>query len=343
MMIGRRGMLMAGGSLAALHAFGEGPAAAQSLDALATTAAGEDEALWYESSPADQADKVVAAFRRRFPRVRLRHVRLVAGTELSSRIIQESQAGATTADVGTMAINNLLGLAERNLLAEVDWVALGAPPGLVSTPYSVATTATVYVLLYNTRQVSEAEAPRGWDDLLSPRWTGKLGLWINAQPFAHLGKTWGEVRTVEFVERLVAQKPMIYRSTFPMAQAVAAGELDVGVVVYHAALPALRARAPVKLVTADPVPFNTLHTVVLRGTKSPNCARLLGAWFGSSEGARAYEDATDRGIHRDLDTRTAETRRNHTLSEFPPNETSQYISLLEKLNGILRRGGRPVD
>ncbi len=55
---------------------------------LAKDAAKVGDIIWYESSPEDQADKIVAAFEKRFPGLKIEHVRDTGGNSIGARIIQ---------------------------------------------------------------------------------------------------------------------------------------------------------------------------------------------------------------------------------------------------------------
>jgi len=315
-------------------------ARADAIDALAREAAAEPPILFYESSPQDQLDQVTGAFERRFPGVRVRGVRLIGGSEIGSRIIQETQAGARTADVAAGGKEGLLQLIARGLVGEADWVGLGVPRPLVANPSVVVTGATPLVVMVNTRAVPEAEVPRSWDDLLAPRWVGQIGTWASSGLLANLGGVWGEARTVDYVERFARQRPLLYRSLFTLSQAVASGELPVGVGSHHAALPALRAGAPLRLSFLDPTPVSSICSFFVKATRSPSAAKLLILWQTSEEGAQIYESITGRGVHLGRATRTAEMLRGLQLAEYELADLDKLVALRIRLTEILQSGGK---
>jgi iron(III) transport system substrate-binding protein len=199
--------------------------------------------------------------------------------------------------------------------------------------------ASVYVVLYNTQLVPEAQAPRTWEDLLDPRWRGRLGTWSSAAGIAHLPKAWGIERATDYVRRFAAQEPLLYASTFPLAQAVASGELAVALGIFHTAQPPIQQGAPIRVVALEPTTISTIYTYVARNTRQPNAAKLLVAWLMTPEGAKAYEDATARGSIV-LGPNTAQLVRGKTVVEFPPAELDQFTRLLEQYNELLKQGGR---
>ena len=119
---------------------------AQSLPQLATAAEKKPAVVWYESSPAEQGDKVIAAFNKRYPNVKVRQTRLVGGNELAVRTVQEMQARGYTGDVLTGGADHLWAIKERGYLESVDWAALNVPKTLTPSPHMMATTASVYVV-----------------------------------------------------------------------------------------------------------------------------------------------------------------------------------------------------
>jgi ABC-type Fe3+ transport system substrate-binding protein len=312
------------------------PAAAQPLADLAAAAAKKPPVVWYESSPAEQIDKVVAAFNKRHPQVKVRHVRLIGGNELAVRTVQEVQARGYTADLLTGGADHITQLKARGLLETVDWAKLGVPKAYVPIPEMVATTASVYVALWNTRKVSEAESPKTWENVLDPKWTGRMGSWVRAAAFAQLAATQGPDTAKKQLERFVQLRPMLFKSTFPLAQAVAAGEVDVAIGFYHSTLPPIRAGAPVAMRALDVVPMHMIYSAVTKGAKNTEGGKLLLAWLSTDEGAIAYEEATGRGNPLVPGTKTAKLIAGRRISEWPPEKSDQlgalnehYIKLLE--------------
>ena len=310
----------------------------QSLDKLAAEAAKHGSVIWYESSPDNQAREIAAAFSKRFPNVKLEHVRLVGGNAIGGRIVQESQGGARTADLALVGNSLMIPLEQRQLLKKVDWQSLGVPAKLTPSPYAITGTAVFYVILYNTNLVKPEDAPKGWNDVLDPRWKGKIGVWVRAEGETALAAVWGADKVADFIKKLNANKPIILKSTFPLAQQVGAGELSVGLGIYHTAQPPLRKGAPLKIVIPDPTPVDMLYNVVPAHAQNPAGGELLGMWLATPEGAKAYEDATSRGNPLIRGTKTEELLRNVKLAEFPPSKAKVEAELAARFNKLLQSG-----
>jgi iron(III) transport system substrate-binding protein len=309
-----------------------------SLNKLALEAAKAGNVIWYESSPDDQAQQIVAAFNKRFLDVKLEHIRDTGGNSVGARIVQESQGNARTADIATVGNSILMPLIARNLVAKVDWTGLGAAPKTTPSPYAITCTAVVYVIIYNTNLVKEADAPRNWMDLLNPRWSGQIGVWVRAEGEGALSAAWGEDKVADYIKKLNANRPVLEKSTFPLAQQIAAGELLVGLGIYHAAQPALERGAPIKIVMTDPAAVDTLYDIVPAPAKNPSGGELVALWLDSPEGARVYEDATKRGNPMIEGTKTEALLRGRTIAEYPPEQSEREAEVVERFNKLLESG-----
>ncbi|MGI9625944.1 MAG: ABC transporter substrate-binding protein [Longimicrobiales bacterium] len=309
-----------------------------SLDELAGLTAEEGPALWYDSSPEDQGRAVTEAFNRRYPSASVRHVRLVGGLDIAARMVLEARSPGEASDVATLAAEQAHGLQSRDLLSNVPWARYGVDESMIAAPFAVATAAAVYVVLFNTDLLTKEEAPSSWDDFLGARWAGRLGAWVSPHPLVQMVPAWGADRTTNYAAAFAAQEPILYRSTFPLAQAVASGELPAALGIWHAARPAIEAGAPLSTALLDPTPVSTLYTVVPANAPRPYTARLFAAWLASDEGALAYEEATGRGNPGTPATETARLLQGRATSEFPFSEAAEAGEWMERLGATLRAG-----
>jgi ABC-type Fe3+ transport system substrate-binding protein len=306
---------------------------------LAKVAEGKGPITWYESSPSEQADKVIAAFGKKYPGVKLRHTRLIGGNELAVRAVQETQARGHTGDALTGGADHIWQLGGRGILDNANLGALGVGKGMTPAPFAAVTAASVYVLVWNTRKVPEAQVPKTWAEALDPKWAGKMGSWVRAAAFAQLAATQGPDTARQMLTKFVALKPMLFKSTFPLAQAVGAGEVDLGIGFYHTTLPPMKAGAPVQMRALDIVPMHVIYSAVSKNARNPEGARLLLAWLASEEGALAYEEATGRGNPFVARTQTAAFIKGKKLSEWPPEQSNELAALNEHYNKLLEAVG----
>lgn len=312
------------------------------LAALASAAAEEGPVIWYESTPTEDMQPAIDAFTEQYPDVEVEHVRIEGGRQVAARIIQESQAGGETADIGTSGPDNIVEMQERGLLAELTTDELMVDEEVLPAPYALVTAASVYIALHNTDAVSAEDAPASWEDLADERWRGQLGTWAVPAAQANLAAEWGEERAREYTEQLAAQEPKLYASTFPLAADVGSGEVPVALGIYHTAQPPIEAGAPIEVTFLEPTAMSTIYTGLVAESPNPNAARLFLSWLHSDEGAQAYEAATGRG-NPYLATETAELLADRTISEWPLEETQKLQELQDEFRPILEAGGTPVE
>ena len=323
------------GLLVAGQIFSAHAVRADGVQELAAAAAKKGPVIWYESSPPEQILKIASAFNKRHPDIKIQFVRNTGGGGIAARVIQESEAGAATASFFIGDVAQLIPLNQRKLLLSSDWKRLGVDPALVTTPYAVASTAALGVLIWNKQRVTDTDLPKTWDDFLTERWRGKIGQWVRAATLGTLAKAYGEQQMRDYTRKLIDLKPMIYASTFQLAQQVAAGEVDIGMGLYHSAQPVIAAGAPLGLRFLDPTPVNTLYGAVVAKGGNPEGAQVLLTWLSSLEGAKAYEAAIGRGNPLIKGTDTAERVGAHKLVEYSFDEAPTIEKLDAELTQML--------
>lgn len=335
--LSRRAALAGGLALAAPIGAMAAPTADERRAAFAAYArrAEEGNLVWYESNRRDQLDKIGAAFTSSFPRVRLRGESIAGGVGIVGRVQQEYQAGMRAVDLVTLGGGGIAQLAQRNLLRQVDWRELAVDPAALAGPHAILTAVSIYCLVVNTNLVSEADTPRDWESLLHPRWRGRIGTWVRAAAFAELAYLWGEERTTEYYRRFLAQNPMLFRSTAPLAQQIAAGECAMGVGIHHTALAPIRRGAPLRVVMLDPTPISAIYTALAAETRRPHASALFAAWLASPEGGLVYERETDRGSPLVEGTEARKLLAGRQLAEWPMDRKDEYAKLFERYNSMV--------
>jgi len=89
-------------------------------------------------------------------------------------------------------------------------------------------------ILYNTDMVKSGDVPKTFDDLLSPKWTGKITMpdptrhTTTAQFLWNLKKFKGD-KWLDLVKALANQKPLLVESLAPVTTTIIKGEAPVGI------------------------------------------------------------------------------------------------------------------
>ncbi|MXY59474.1 MAG: extracellular solute-binding protein, partial [Chloroflexi bacterium] len=93
------------------------------------------------------------------------------------------------------------------------------------------------VLVYSPDRVPEGELPADIFELTDPEWKGRVGWAPTNGSFltmvTGMRKIWGEEKTAEWIEGMVANGATIYPKNTPQVAAVAAGEIDIGLVNHY--------------------------------------------------------------------------------------------------------------
>jgi iron(III) transport system substrate-binding protein len=324
-----KGMAAAGG----LSLWGRNGAWAQSRDAIIEGARKEAGIVWYEAFTRDEGHAILGEFQRQYPFVKTLDFLELPASQKQARFVQESLAGGPTTDVFLSSSAGLMQFVKQNFVREGDFVSLGVAPSEISTPnpYLIMYTTSIFVGVYNSKRVSEADAPKSWDDLINPKWKGRTGAWSRAVMYSVLSSAWGVDKTRDYVRKLAAQAPRLYGGTFQVAQAIGAGEVDVGIGSYDATTRVSLKGAPVKMFALDPNPISLLYGCVARYGRNPNTARLLLTWLASKEGALAFEKVTHRGNHLIPETNSAKVVQGRNLAY---NKAGEEIARSAELNAL---------
>ena len=138
---------------------------------------------------------------------------------------------------------------------------------------------------YNTKLVATKDIPKKWEDLLDPKWKGKLGQSTLLHHLARLAVTdWGEERTTEFVEGLAKQNLVLGRIA-EIVQRLQLGEVQVATSILDAhVFQAKKTGAPVALAEeVSPIVGYTVQASVLKGARHPNAGHLFAAFLTTPE------------------------------------------------------------
>jgi iron(III) transport system substrate-binding protein len=315
------------------------PASAQSRAQLIAQAESGPPVVWYESSTEEELSKVLAEFNKKYPKIKMRHVRMIGANQVAARAIQEVQARGTTADLLSAGVDRSLELQKAGILQSVNWAQLGINKSVVINEYVVVTSDTIWALAWNTDKVKEAEVPKTWEELTDPKWAGRIGSWNRAAFYGMISREWGDAKTTEQVEKLVKLKPTLFSTTFSLSQQIGSGEVDLGVVGHFTAQPPMRGGAPIKIRVLNPAAVNYTYTGISKSGKNTAGAKVFLHWLSTPEGGKAYENATDRSTHFIPGTRAAELLKGKKIITWPDDQVSQYATLQEKYSKILETVG----
>lgn len=245
-------------------------------DRMIDAAKREGKVVWY--TVAGESLELARAFEKKYPFVK---VEVVRGTvfPLLNRILNEAKAGNQYYDVVRQSAFAMQVLIQKGMIQpyESSERKFYSQESKDKLGYWTSTDENYFVIGYNTKMMSSREAPKDWEDLLNPKWRGKIALDPdNHLLYGGLEQRWGKEKAEEYFKKLSRQQIQFRKGNTLLAQLIVAGEYPLGFVYAHR-VELLKAQgAPIEWVsTMNPI-VSTLGPVGL-GAKAqqPNAGKLL--------------------------------------------------------------------
>ena len=180
---------------------------------------------------------------------------------------------------------------QRKLLQVFDYRSLGAHLKAIIYDGGAVSFANQFVLpAYNNKLVAAKDVPQSWEDLLDPKWKGKLGVTSATHHMARLAVgAWGEEKATNFVKALAKQNPILgqigqIQSRMLLGEVLVAASYIDGYIRRGA-----EKGAPI--VFADkvsPVVAPANIAGVPKGAKNPHVAYLFAAFLTTPEGQNIW-------------------------------------------------------
>jgi len=249
----------------------------------------EGSLLFYTTFPVEYANQLIEPFKDKYG-IKVDVWR--ARSEIVLRkVIAEARAGSPNVDVVTVFSPAAEALRRENLLQEIR-----SPhhEGLIRSAVPahrewVSTLRHVFVQAYNTGKVRKEDLPRTYEDLLAPKWKGKLAIegddheWMSSV-IADMGGAEG----VKFFRDLVAGNGLSVRSGHPLlTNLVASGEVPLALTVYQYSVEQAKKKgSPIDWFVIEPAVSITNGIGVAKRAPHPHAALLFYDYIISAEGQR---------------------------------------------------------
>jgi iron(III) transport system substrate-binding protein len=299
---------------------GAPPEAQKITPELIAAAKKEGKLSWYTSVDLPLGEKVAKAFEAAYPGISMKVER--SGAErIFQRIGQEYSSKIYVCDVvNSSDAAHLIIWKRASMLAPFlpEDVAQHYPkehwdPDGMYASWRI----TLSPIAYNTNLVKADEAPRGFNDLLDPKWLGKIvkahpgysGTIMTATQQLARDLGWG------FFEKLAKQKVMQVQSAADPPKKLALGERAVMADGTEYLVSMMKTQgAPIQEVLAvEGTPLITGPSAVMAQAANPNAARLFYAWSMTAE---AQQMNVDVGALRSAHAQVKERPDRKKLSEI---------------------------
>ncbi|MDB5761984.1 MAG: transporter substrate-binding protein [Herminiimonas sp.] len=274
----------------------------------------------YTSMAEKDISRLVSAFEKKYG-IKVKVWR--AGTDkVLQRVISEAHAGHSEVDFVLSTAPEMEALYREKLLQPVhspmqkDLIPAALPAHREWTGMRVY----VYVQAYNTQKIKRDELPRTYQDLLNPRWKGRLAVESKHEWFYTLVQAMGEEKGLRFFREVVAVNGMSLRSgSTLLANMVSAGEVPLALNLYKHVIEPLRAKsAPIDYISLSPTIASTDAIAIMRRSPHPYAATLF------------YDFALSDGQKIVADNSISTNRRDEAiLARFQPIIFSDPVKILD--------------
>ena len=146
----------------------------------------------------------------------------------------------------------------------------------------IATRINAFAGGYNTKLIGAADAPKRYEDLLDPKWKGKLAVEASdANWFMQLATIMGEDKATKLFRDIVARNGMSMRRGHSLlANLVPTGEVALALTLYSYRVEQLKKEgAPIETLYLPPLVGLPTGTGIVRRAPHPHAAALLADFF----------------------------------------------------------------
>jgi len=278
---GGNAMLALGRTLGVAVVIAAASAGVQAQEAVdVAKAKAEGKVIWYTSTPIEQGQKIADAFQKETG-IKVEMFRS-GGSSILRRFQQEMDAGRVAVDVLTHsepAAANALG--KKGLFLPFKPANFDKVPDAAKDPNGLFVGQRLNMMTHYLRsdKVAAADEPKTWDDLLDPKYKGKLVMTdpsFTSLQVSVVG-TMAKTRGWPFYEKLRGSDVMIVQGNQQVSDMLKRGERLIAVGALDSYAADLKKEGhPIKtLYPSDGVFVIPSPTSVVKGSPNPNAAKLF--------------------------------------------------------------------
>ena len=258
----------------------------------------ENQVVIYTSISLSDYPKIFAAFEQAYPFVKTNGFRSTP-SGVFRRVDTEAKAGRHAVDLVASAPIEVWQLKQQQLSIpysspDRDGLFKGS---VDADAYWTAFDVTPIALAFNTKLVSAQEAPKTYEELLNPKWKGKMSLgtedydWF-AVMLDHMGKEKG----IAYMKALARQNLHMPGSSSVMrVQLLLGGESSVAVAARGRRVAEFKSKgAPIDFRILDPYAGEPDLIALMQRSPNPHAAILFYDWLLSQDGQSKMSDLTGR-------------------------------------------------
>jgi len=256
----------------------------EKLDYLVKGAQAEGELAYYGTVPIDEFLPLAKAFNARYRALALQHY-FSPRQGILNRALTEARAGRHAVDVVQVDLSYGYQLMNDNLVQpylisgrERFYDGTYDPAGYWHSMYHLTT-----ALIYNTSSIKEA--PKSYEELLSPSWKGKMLFDPEAgYILAAMEDSWGKAKALDYLGKLSKQDISYRRGGTLTTQVVTSGEYPIGIAINGETSAAIRDKgAPLGFRVLSPKIVKPEGLFLAKNAPHPHATLLFAEWVLSDE------------------------------------------------------------
>ncbi len=192
-------------------------------------------------------------------------------------------------------------------------------------------------ILFNTELVKLTEVPKTFDELLNPKWKGKISLpdatrhTTTAQFLWNLSKFKGD-KWLDYVKALAKQQPILVESLAPVTTTIIKGEALVGITYIKYVK---QYKGPVSYVLMDKYLTDPNYMSLSGKAAHPNAARLYIDYACSEDGQKAIAEDGEFGLYPGIFPAIKDAEKVVPNMVFMDNPTEEEFNKL--MSGTFRQ------
>jgi iron(III) transport system substrate-binding protein len=265
--------------------------------------------------------------------------------EKVAKTVSEVQAGAAaTYDLLDISDSTLIPMITNQALYPIDWKKyIPSLPDEALVDGSLLVTYNAYLSpAYNPKLIPAAEAPKNHEDLIDPKWKGKVSVintmsnwvWL-AQPNA-----WGEQKLYDYMKKLAAQDPVQDRYE-GMLSRVVSGEYPVSSGIDMDIVNAAKLKGqPVESITSGLIRSGRYGDVVPKNARHPYAATLVALAMVTPEGQAIKQKVQTASASWVPGTASAKFAAEHTtIPQDVDFQTKNSDRITKQLDQIMKARG----
>lgn len=245
------------------------------------------------SSTGDPAiGEMIAAFEKKYPFIDVSvPCCLNSPSDVTTRAVAEFQSGRSEIGVVETFVSGVNALREAGMLTTFATPNSALQIDTATDPdgYYLTTRSNQRGLAINTDRIPSSDAPRSYDELLDPKWKGRITV-AGGEAATRLVAYFEDVEGDAYVDKFAEQDPQLVEvTTRALADMLISGEVEMSPTVTRAHISgAIAEGAPVEFISIEPIDSISTAIALPKESPTPHAALLLIDFMSSPEGQQIY-------------------------------------------------------